>query len=189
MESFHSAFPKLFSLGAPPIVSLIMACVGLGILLYTLLRTNKWSFCFKFLSIEYAIYILLVTLIIRAISNGLTIENRIISIIDCNLIAKYKSAFTDRDPETIYDIMMNIMLFFPLGLFYSLIDFKKNKILKISILGFLLSLTIELFQYLFNLGTCELADVVHNTIGCIIGGIAVYGISEITNLIGGKTYD
>ena len=58
----------------------------------------------------------------------------------------------------------NILAFIPYGLLFP----KKNrKILLLSAIAF--SSSIETIQYLFNLGWCELDDVICNTLGAAIG--------------------
>lgn len=61
------------------------------------------------------------------------------------------------------DIMLNIILFVPLGF---LIGGWKG-----IVVGFLLSSTIETIQYFERLGFCELDDVLNNTIGAGIGAL------------------
>lgn len=61
------------------------------------------------------------------------------------------------------DILMNIILFFPLGF---LIGGWKG-----LVVGFLFSCTIEVVQYFGRLGFCELDDVLNNTIGACLGVI------------------
>lgn len=60
------------------------------------------------------------------------------------------------------DILMNILLFIPLGF---LVEDWKGGI----VMGFALSVGIELTQYVFHLGYCELDDVLNNTIGSAFG--------------------
>lgn len=59
------------------------------------------------------------------------------------------------------NIIQNILLFIPLGF---LIGGKRG-----IISGVLLSIGIELTQYIAVLGYCELDDVLNNTIGAVIG--------------------
>ena len=59
--------------------------------------------------------------------------------------------------------IQNILLFIPLGF---LIGGKRG-----IIAGVLLSIGIELTQYIFRLGYCELDDVLNNTIGAAIGSL------------------
>lgn len=61
------------------------------------------------------------------------------------------------------NIIQNILLFVPLGF---LIGGKRG-----IIAGMLLSIGIELTQYIAVLGYCELDDVLNNTIGAAIGSL------------------
>ena len=61
------------------------------------------------------------------------------------------------------NIIQNILLFIPLGF---LIGGKRG-----IIAGVLLSIGIELTQYIAVLGYCELDDVLNNTIGAAIGSL------------------
>lgn len=74
--------------------------------------------------------------------------------------------------------IMNVLVFVPIGILLSTI-FKKCKLWIIILIGFCISISIELTQLLFNKGFAELDDVFHNTIGCIIG----YGIYRLTNVL------
>ena len=62
-----------------------------------------------------------------------------------------------------WDITLNILLFIPLGF---LIGGKRG-----IVAGALLSIGIELTQYIAVLGYCELDDVLNNTIGAAIGAL------------------
>ena len=76
-----------------------------------------------------------------------------------------------------YQIYMNIFLFIPLGF---LIPFSSKKtFLQTLILGCCLSIGIELLQFIFALGLCEIDDVIHNTLGCIIGYWYWFGLSKL----------
>ena len=61
------------------------------------------------------------------------------------------------------NIIQNILLFIPLGF---LIGGKRG-----IIAGVLLSIGIELTQYIAVLGYCELDDLLNNTIGTVIGAL------------------
>jgi lipopolysaccharide/colanic/teichoic acid biosynthesis glycosyltransferase len=70
-------------------------------------------------------------------------------------------------------IVLNILLFIPLGfLLRSITDSWKT-----IVCGFLLSVLIELTQYWFRLGSCELDDVLNNTLGCGLGILLWMGSS------------
>ena len=70
-------------------------------------------------------------------------------------------------------IALNILMFVPLGiLLRSITDSKKS-----VMFGFILSVFIELTQYVFCLGKCELDDVLNNTLGCGLGILLWMGSS------------
>ena len=64
--------------------------------------------------------------------------------------------------------LLNILFFIPYGL---LIPWKENW-KRVFVTALVLSISIELSQYIFNLGWCEVDDVISNTLGALIG----YGI-------------
>lgn len=59
------------------------------------------------------------------------------------------------------NIIQNIVLFIPLGF---LVGGKRA-----IIIGLLLTIGIEITQYVFKLGYCEVDDVINNTIGVVVG--------------------
>lgn len=69
-------------------------------------------------------------------------------------------------PENI----MNVVVFIPIGLFVRLC-FQSIRWWGVLMIGFVLSVFIEIIQYIFQKGTCDMDDVIHNTLGCIIGYI------------------
>lgn len=79
-------------------------------------------------------------------------------------------------PERLREIVMNIFLFFPLGLTlpFSFPEKTKNEIWRSCILGFLLSSYIEVNQYVFSLGQGEVDDIIFNTLGLAIGCTAYF---------------
>lgn len=76
----------------------------------------------------------------------------------------------------------NVLLFLPLGFALPILFFRITKI-KTIILGFTLSLVIELIQATsgvflsYNYRSCDIDDLILNTIGTIIG-LAIYNVSS-----------
>lgn len=66
------------------------------------------------------------------------------------------------------DTMLNVILFFPLGFFLPLLFQNYNRISKIALTGFLLSLSIELVQMLGR-GATDINDLITNTVGAVLG--------------------
>ena len=64
--------------------------------------------------------------------------------------------------------IMNILVFIPIG-FFMFLGFSKLKAWMITSIGLVLSVFVEMFQYLFKKGFCEIDDVIHNTLGCVLG--------------------
>ena len=66
-----------------------------------------------------------------------------------------------------WQIYLNVFLFVPVGF---LIPFSlHSRFLHTIVLTFSLSVIIEICQYAFGLGLCEIDDIIHNVIGGILG--------------------
>ena len=65
-------------------------------------------------------------------------------------------------------IIMNVMLFFPIGFFVGG-ALKKKHIWNALRIGFALSFFIELTQLITTRGVFNVDDIIHNTLGCVIG--------------------
>ena len=77
-------------------------------------------------------------------------------------------------PEFYRSMLMNVFLFFPLGLVLPFV-FKGStvkRILLAILIGFALSALIEAFQFFFSLGQSEADDVICNTVGTAFGSCA-----------------
>lgn len=89
----------------------------------------------------------------------------------------FKGLFWEVQSGLWSDILLNILLFVPLGI---IIGGWKG-----LIIGFVLSGTIEATQYFFRIGYCELDDILNNTIGASIG----VGIKSLTEYMVLKKWD
>lgn len=74
----------------------------------------------------------------------------------------------------------NVLLFMPLG-FFAPIVFEKLRWWLSFFAGALFSIFIETLQYILKKGFGELDDIVHNSLGFIIGYLVMKGILSITN--------
>lgn len=77
-------------------------------------------------------------------------------------------------PEIYRSMLMNVFLFFPLGLTlpYAFPEKWKCFILSGLILTLFFSMSIEYIQYYFRLGRAEIDDVLCNMLGYLIGGLS-----------------
>lgn len=95
-----------------------------------------------------------------------------VSTVDMDVLQKYIRLFTTSwigDGKYIArEIIGNVILFIPLGQLLSSV-FRGKHLLLIAMLGFLVSLAIETTQHHYGLGTFEVADLIHNTIGAVCG--------------------
>jgi len=87
----------------------------------------------------------------------------------------YREVSSGGSWEILLSNYMNILLFFPGGLFLSAILPKKQPwLLRILLSTFffcLFSAAMEFCQYCWQLGLVEADDVLHNTLGALLGGI------------------
>ncbi len=66
------------------------------------------------------------------------------------------------------NILGNIVLFFPLGVYISLLNTNKNTGVSVCLVAFI-SAAAEAAQYLFRVGTLDIDDVILNTLGGLAG--------------------
>ncbi len=85
---------------------------------------------------------------------------------------------TYNNPEYFRTLLMNLLLFIPLGIGLTsalptgwTVD---RRIRWAILLGFALSLLIELVQLIFSLGYAEVDDLLTNTLGTALGGCQLY---------------
>jgi VanZ family protein len=67
------------------------------------------------------------------------------------------------------ELIFNIWLFVPLGILLGRIS--RNP--RILLIPFGMSVAIEVSQYVFHIGVCDICDVINNTLGGILGFLAV----------------
>ena len=79
--------------------------------------------------------------------------------------------------------ILNILMFIPIGFLVG-VSLRRSNVIMILGIGFLLSMTIELAQLFSRRGVCNIDDVIHNTLGCVLG----YGIAMLCKMIGQKFY-
>lgn len=108
------------------------------------------AICFDVEIFIYILLILIITLFARDEQVGLSIS---------------LMPFSDLSRDKIRGNYMNILLFYPLGIFSGSRWNRK----RIILIGTFLSLIIEMSQYFGNLGYAEADDVINNTIGMALG--------------------
>ena len=88
----------------------------------------------------------------------------------------YRDALSGDHPEALRSAFMNVMLFYPAGLLWGGLTNRqpgdRKRLVWIAVLLALFSLGIELSQYWLRLGVAEADDVLHNTLGAVLGCVA-----------------
>lgn len=81
-------------------------------------------------------------------------------------------------PEMYRSMLMNVLLFVPLGLTLSAALPERwravRRMLCVVVIGFVVSAAVESVQYLCMLGTAEVDDVICNTIGAALGASQIF---------------
>lgn len=149
----------------------IVALLLTGTVLYIILRkyTCGKRYWFPFSVIVFCAWIFVVfygTILNRPVSDE--IMKPIIK-----PFYSYYIVFTGGEKELLRENFMNIILFYPAGLLAcELLPKSWNRVKRIVLvvcLSALMSLGIEFFQFRFALGQAEVDDIIHNTLGALIG--------------------
>ena len=83
-------------------------------------------------------------------------------------------------PELYRTMLMNVFLFQPLGLALpNLLPKKAHPVFVTVVFAMLLSIGVEAAQFHYQLGRCEIDDVIMNTLGAAIGA-AAFGLARIS---------
>jgi glycopeptide antibiotics resistance protein len=75
------------------------------------------------------------------------------------------------------NLVGNVVMFIPLGFFQPYLFLKLRRWYKTLLCTIVLILVIECVQYLTGLGSCDVDDLILNTLGALLG----YGLWRITN--------
>ena len=94
----------------------------------------------------------------------------------------YKEIIYGEDLSLLYEVIMNVVLFIPIGVLWgsqSKNKLKKQQWIVAFALGLGLSIGIEVLQLVFKKGSFEIDDIIHNTLGCLIGFAAWRGCEKL----------
>lgn len=152
----------------------ILSVIAAGVVLWSFLygRLRRWQAINAWLFLLTAATILHTTLLTRAPGSG-------------GLILAPFAAFTAArvQPELYREMLMNVFLFFPLGLTLSNAlprRWNYRRRIGVTVLaGCALSAGIECAQYRFALGLAETDDVICNTLGALLGAASLLAAHAI----------
>lgn len=102
----------------------------------------------------------------------------------------YRAIVSGESPQLLPENIMNVVVFVPVGILLGILVYgsrlivfcyakrqgraKKEWLIPLAV-GLCISLSIEMLQFFLNRGFSELDDVIHNTLGCLIG----YGVYKL----------
>lgn len=158
-EYIHEGGASLFILGTV----LILAFEGIK---------KGWRKIASLLLIEYVFLIYCSTVIFRETSDTSKYKP--------TNIETYKEIIEKGSLRIDPEIFLNVMMFVPVGLL-AFLAFKSLKWWQAMLIGCGSSVSIELLQYCLKRGTTEIGDVLHNTLGCLIGVTLCKTLSLITS--------
>jgi glycopeptide antibiotics resistance protein len=92
-----------------------------------------------------------------------------------NLIPFVNLLDYDSKRDLLLNIIGNFAMFIPTGVMVPLLFRQKNTVLKVSAVGFFLSLMIEVIQLPFAVRASDVDDLILNTAGCMVG----YGLYRL----------
>lgn len=157
----------ILTTAVPPYIFMALfafICIGLviGLVKYRCLRV---SFIAKLMFVAYILIIFSATVVFRVPAGFYRFE----------FIPFWSyDAIRSGQNDLLGENYMNILVFIPIGMLLNL-AFKKWQWWKIVGTGMLISIVIEAMQLTFKQGMCETDDVIHNTLGCVMG----YLLSEL----------
>lgn len=93
----------------------------------------------------------------------------------------YKAILAGRI-DLFVEIVLNILVFVPIGFLISFLS-HHLKWWAVLLIGWAISLSIELLQFIYCRGSLEIDDVFHNTLGCVIGIMMVTVLKRIWKFV------
>ena len=121
------------------------------------------------LSIGYVVIIIGATFLSRFQDSFIYNEE-----LNLNLFSSYREAYHNINVDLVKNklfrnLILNIMLFIPVGFLLPFYSDKLRKMYKVVLMGFVATLTIELTQHFNDYGVFEIDDIFNNTLGTLLG--------------------
>lgn len=161
-------YSRFYGISLERIVWLMILGIGIWLVLeYVMKKISNHPFLWKLLNGMISMGIISIIIIITVLSRNKSTE---VVLIPFHFLEEAK-----QQPEIYRSMLMNVFLFFPLGLTlpFALPERWKGKVLLAVGFAFLLSAGIEFAQYYFYLGRAEVDDIICNTFGAFLGSLAL----------------
>lgn len=142
------------------VAMLIVFCTGALIFVGLYGFRKGFSYSMKLLFVEYIFLLYALTVIFRTVMSDRKY--------DLTPFWSYKAIVEGSEPQLLTENIMNVVAFVPVGLLAGVVK-RGMTWKKILMVGLCLSVGIEVLQLSFVKGFAEVDDVIHNTVGCLIG--------------------
>ena len=153
------------------LIAIALFIVGYKIIYQKLMKgtkaISKPKFVLYGISICYIVVVIGATFLNRSVNYGT---------INLHLFSSYRQAYNQMQISLFRNIILNILLFVPLGF---LLTFYSDKLKKSYItvgIGFATTLIIEILQYLTNIGIFEIDDIFNNTVRMSYRLLCIYDL-------------
>lgn len=142
--------------------------IGLFLVLKFSNEKNQFQIVSKLLLIEYLSLLFCSTVLFRSGNEDVKYS--------VEPLWSYES-IQDGNTVLIAENIMNVVAFIPIGFLLGS-SFRRMHLWKVFILGICISATVEGLQFYYKRGFAEIDDVIHNTLGCLIGYV-VYSLLRL----------
>ena len=88
----------------------------------------------------------------------------------------WKEVLAVRDREMMTEILMNCVMLMPVGILLPVAAGRRIHPAVALLAGVVLSGTIEVSQFIFARGLFEWDDIIHNSLGCMLGCVVANGV-------------
>ena len=136
---------------------------------------NGWRKVCRLLLSEFVILIYCSTVVFRSFRDRIDYN--------FNPFWSYEAYDKGGRPDLLPENLLNLVLFVPVGILLGC-AFRKMSWWKVALTGGSLSISIEILQFFYKRGFSEIDDVMHNTVGCLIG----YGMYRLVQVSWSKIY-
>ena len=156
-------------------VSFLILCLAI-LIGFTALK-GRWIKRFVLISIvaEYYFLVLCTTVICRTETSSTHLELR--------PFWNYGDIWNKTDyPQDLIEVCLNVVLFMPIGMLLAGI-LGSHSTSKTVMTGAILSTIVEISQFATQRGLCETDDVIHNTLGCLLGYLIAIAIGATVKRI------
>ena len=161
------------------IAGIILLFFGIFFLIWYLVQKKKQKEVFLNWKKLIVIVGLLGYLIVVFLATLFTSRYASLKNINLQLFSSYLYAWNNFDFSLWLNIILNVLMFIPLGFLLPLINQRFKKWWLTYLTGLLLTITIEITQYISKRGILETDDIINNLLGCMIG----YGLWAVINAI------